>query len=129
VALLFAKFKAIWGQRWTTQFQTAESLDLTRAEWADAIGTLSAEELRRGITTCRDSLQWPPSIAEFLAAAHQGHEHRTAAYRAMDPGTLHRDEDPDRASTRQATTMDSGPTRAGLPRRDLPWVARGRDPP
>jgi len=88
VALLFAKFRAIWGQRWTAQFQTAESLDLSRAEWADAISALSAEELRRGIITCRDTYAWPPSIAEFLTAARQGHEHHTAAYRIVDPARL-----------------------------------------
>jgi len=88
VALLFAKFKAIWGQRWTSQFPTAESLDLSRAEWTDAISALSAEELRRGIITCRDTHAWPPSIAEFLTAARQGHEHHTAAYRIVDPARL-----------------------------------------
>jgi hypothetical protein len=50
-------------------------------EWSDALSNLTKEQIRHGIRAVRQDRDWPPSIAEFLAASRGSWEHRGAAYK------------------------------------------------
>ena len=65
VGQLFLRFSAIWGNKWNSQFTDAAIVPIIESEWANGLAGISTESIRRGINASRDSLEWPPSIAEF----------------------------------------------------------------
>lgn len=54
----------------TTGEMNTEVIDEAKREWADALGAnMGADRIKTGIDKCRRELDWPPSIAQFLARA------------------------------------------------------------
>ena len=65
VGQLFIRFGAIWGNKWKAQFSDAATIEIIESEWAQGLAGLSDDAIMNGIATSRESLEWPPSIAEF----------------------------------------------------------------
>jgi hypothetical protein len=90
-AALFAKFRAIYGNKWTDQFSSERELSMAKEEWSQALAELQPNQLKNGISWCRVNLDWPPSISQFYKAAKgtaEGWQHKTAAYKVLDPSKL-----------------------------------------
>lgn len=65
---LIARLSVIWPFL-AKRLEDPAILDLTIAEWAQAIEDLSDDQILQGIERCRNELRFPPSVAEFLEAA------------------------------------------------------------
>lgn len=66
---MFAKFGAIWGERWSSRFTDDLTLESSLEEWGKAITKLTPDQIRQGIDLAREQNDWPPTIAEFLRLA------------------------------------------------------------
>lgn len=64
IKLIFAKFNAIWGQRWAT-FINETNFDIALFEWSEGLNGITRKAIKEALSYCRDNLEWPPSIAEF----------------------------------------------------------------
>lgn len=80
MTMLFAKMRAIYGRKWTDQYASVKDMRLAAKEWEDALCGLSVEQMRHAINQCRDHLDWPPSIAQFLKYAKADWQHGGSAY-------------------------------------------------
>jgi len=69
VVALFARFRAIYLQKWDDQFDCESTMEQAMDEWGVGLVGLSAEQIRHGIDAARTKSMWPPSIAEFVAYA------------------------------------------------------------
>lgn len=83
---LWSKMDAMYPNRWKAAFQHAESLMEWRNEWATAFvdERLTMHEIKTGIETCRRSLDWPPSLAEFIKACRPAPNIDAALHEAVD---------------------------------------------
>ena len=66
IARLFDRFSIIWGQKWDRQVE--KNPELLADEWSEALAGLSHQAIKHGLTKTRQTLMWPPTIAEFLQA-------------------------------------------------------------
>lgn len=64
VEKLFERMEALYGTKFLDMWRNTNA-DLVKALWADEMGKLSADELRRGYAALM-SRDWPPSLPEFL---------------------------------------------------------------
>lgn len=69
MAALFARFRAIYLQKWDDQFSSEAMMERAMEEWGVGLAGLSAEQIKRGIDAARVGSKWPPSIAEFVELA------------------------------------------------------------
>lgn len=65
IKFLFVKFHARYGGKWTSQYPP-DLLPAMREEWLDALNTMTAEDIKRGLDTWQED--WPPNIVEFKKA-------------------------------------------------------------
>lgn len=65
---MFLKFRAIWGEKWTKNIDD-QILPIMLEEWAIGLKNLSGEDIKFVLDYARGRLEWPPSIAEFIAIA------------------------------------------------------------
>ncbi len=66
------RFQAIWGEKWTKNL-TKEIAPIALAEWSDGLRGFNQEELNYALEMAKNTLEWPPSIAEFRAMAKARH--------------------------------------------------------
>ena len=52
------------------------------SEWSAGLSGLTGEQIGRAIKHCRAELKWPPTIAEFRQAAHDGMDATQRAFAA-----------------------------------------------
>lgn len=71
IETLFNRFSIVWGNKWTSIEQ--KNPELIANEWREALAGLSRQAIQQGLSKTRQSLAWPPTIAEFLQAC-QGAE-------------------------------------------------------
>ncbi len=64
--LLFARFGAIWGKRFSESFTDPIQVQIWQEEWSELIHTLDPELVRKAIDHCRLNLDWAPVMSEFL---------------------------------------------------------------
>lgn len=67
---LYNRFDGAFPHKWRSNFKDEQSIENWRLTWSsqfDAIG-LTFEEVRRGLEVCERSLDWPPSLSEFVRA-------------------------------------------------------------
>lgn len=64
--LLFARFGAIWGKRFSESFTDPVQIQVWEEEWSTLIQKLDPELVRKAIDHCRLNLDWPPVMSEFL---------------------------------------------------------------
>ena len=78
---LMTKFGAIYGAKWHDNVIACGGLDSVTAEWQHGLSGLSGEQIKRAIEHCRINHAWPPSIAEFRAAATDNSTPEQRAFR------------------------------------------------
>lgn len=78
---LFARFRAIYLNRWDDQFATPELLQSAMREWGEALFGFDPSEIRRGLSRSRHECEWPPSIAKFVELARDNGGVGSAAHR------------------------------------------------
>ena len=86
VKQLFMRFGAIWLQKWTSAFPTSAALTIAKAEWSEGLSGISDKSILRGITTVRQTLEWPPSIAEFRRLCLGLPDKQTVRFRVLQGG-------------------------------------------
>jgi hypothetical protein len=69
---LMAKFFSIWPGKWSDAVALAGGLEVVSEEWRVGLAGMSGEDIKRALEVCRTTMTWPPSIAEFRAAASDG---------------------------------------------------------
>ena len=80
-AALLSRFSVIWPKAWA-DLTALTPHDLLVAEWARGLEGLSAEQIRHGLDQCRANCPWPPAIAEFRSACHDGANAEQRAFAA-----------------------------------------------
>ena len=92
IAALFGKFAVRYGHKWTSAYPES-LLAAAVQEWAEGLGGLTGQQLRRGLDMWDED--WPPSLSEFRKACLPSPEYRTAAYRPFPPMLPKPGADPD----------------------------------
>lgn len=64
--MLFARFMAIYGHKFKSCFETQDEIRIAKREWALSVQGYSESQLVAAIDQCKETLEWMPSIAEFL---------------------------------------------------------------
>jgi hypothetical protein len=64
---LFLSFGSTWGPKWTDHIAGLDICVLA-ADWADALGDLTQDQIRTKLKICRKTLFWPPCPAEIIWA-------------------------------------------------------------
>jgi hypothetical protein len=67
--MVFARFQAIYGNRFDQMYNEDAALNRGKREWAQSIGNLTETQILQAIETSKNKCKWPPSIAEFLEFA------------------------------------------------------------
>jgi hypothetical protein len=70
---LFMRLSSIYLSKWTDNFKNNEELlQIAKREWAEGLAGLDGEQIKKGLDSCRKSLEWPPSIATFRTLCREG---------------------------------------------------------
>ncbi len=92
-AHLFNRMIAIYGGKWSAQFQTDEVLKAAINEWAEALNRYDGAELNRGIDTARLKFpEFPPTLGQFIACCQATATEATALRRCHKCGISQEDE-------------------------------------
>lgn len=62
---LLLSFQAAWGHKWMSQAEHIPH-SLLIATWTEGLEDMTADEIRARFRECRKSMEWPPTIAEFV---------------------------------------------------------------
>lgn len=62
---MFLKFRVIWNEKWTRNIEN-EALAIAIQEWGKIIQRLNPVLVNKTIEICKLTMEWPPSICEFL---------------------------------------------------------------
>jgi hypothetical protein len=62
---VFARFMAIYGNKFKSTFDTQDELRLARREWALSLKGHDPDAIMRTVECCKERFKWMPSIAEF----------------------------------------------------------------
>ena len=66
INMVFARFQAIYGNRFDQMFADDEILMRAKREWALSLRDLTEKQILQAIEVSKQQCTWPPSIAEFL---------------------------------------------------------------
>jgi hypothetical protein len=66
---LFYHFTAIWGHKWVSNMQDEHVHDLALRHWQQVLDELSDEQISKACAKAKNTLDWPPSIAQFKKLA------------------------------------------------------------
>lgn len=61
--------KAIYTHKWSSQFNNEFEIGLCQKEWQTALDGVENNQLAHAFEVCRNTFEWPPSIAEFKRIA------------------------------------------------------------
>lgn len=78
---LFERMHLAYGTRFADQWRGTDPRALQRY-WAEKLGTLTADELKAGVAKL-DSLDWPPTLPQFLKLCRPGVDPVAAYYEAV----------------------------------------------
>lgn len=73
--MLFARFAAIYGARWTAVYSTEDFIKLAISEWHEVIDRMSDEQVNAGLSWAKNEWEMPPSLPQFLLAGLGLHDH------------------------------------------------------
>lgn len=65
---LHGKFKILYMQKFSSNFQDPRAIDEWCEVWAEALSGMEGEQIKAGLNYSRDHYEWPPTCAEFKAA-------------------------------------------------------------
>lgn len=74
INMLFVRFEAIWANKFTSGFTSENMILMAKREWALSLKDMNEAQLNRGLSNCKETNEWPPSIAEFIKACAPGPE-------------------------------------------------------
>lgn len=63
---LYLRFSSIWGHKFTSNHTDVNFVSMWMSDWAESLSNVSEEVIKSAIDNCKNTLEWPPSIAEFL---------------------------------------------------------------
>jgi hypothetical protein len=69
VSAIFAKIRTWYGHQWTSRFANAQEYEFAKLEWAEKLGNLDAEQIRRGLEVWDGTS--PPNVYEFRRACQE----------------------------------------------------------
>lgn len=68
VDLLFLRFGSIYGQIWSKRHLNETEWQITKDEWANALGKVPLEDIKKSIDQLRDAKsEFPPTLPAFLS--------------------------------------------------------------
>lgn len=65
------RFAALYGHKWNSSYPSMHAIEIAKREWGQAIEKLTMEQIKRGLEHCKNHLEWPPSLAEFLKCSRE----------------------------------------------------------
>lgn len=92
---LFLRFSAMYGSRFSDMWRGCD-LSAVKAAWAEDLGGLTRDELRRGVDACK-TREWPPTLPEFVKLCRPPIS-AEAAFREAVEQTIRRDQGRDQWS-------------------------------
>jgi hypothetical protein len=82
VESLFARMQGIYGNKFLDMWRDTDT-EMVKALWADEMGKLSNEELKRGYAALM-TRDWPPSLPEYVKMCKPSVEPMVAYYEAVN---------------------------------------------
>src|SRR6516164_1064674 len=82
VEKLFARFEALYGRKFIDMWEKTD-LHAVKELWAEEMGKLSCDELKRGYASLMQR-QWPPTLPEFLNLCRPPIDATVAYYEAVN---------------------------------------------
>lgn len=86
VESLFKRMEACYGNRFLDMWANAD-LKVVKGVWAEQMGLLSADELRRGVAALM-TRDWPPTLPEFIKLCRPGLDPAVAFAEAQAQGRM-----------------------------------------
>jgi len=74
---LFARFSVIYGNLWSSQFQSEELLELALKEWSITLGPYSTRRLQAALDVCKKHYPMPPTLQQFAAVCRKAPPHKS----------------------------------------------------
>lgn len=73
---LFNRLDGIYPHKWRAAFASEQAIKNWRDAWADAFAEddLTLDEIKAGLSACRRTFAWPPSLPEFISLCRPGLE-------------------------------------------------------
>lgn len=62
---LFARFSAVYGHVWQSQFKPAGFLALAKKEWGKTLNGIEEENMNLAIDECKKRVEMPPTLPQF----------------------------------------------------------------
>lgn len=82
VESLFARMQAMYGNKFLDMWRDTD-IDMVKQMWADEMGKLSTEDLKRGFNGLM-SRDWPPSLPEYVKMCKPSVDPTVAYYEAVN---------------------------------------------
>ena len=82
VEKLFERMQALYGNKFIDMWRDT-NIDLVKDMWAEEMGKLNADELRRGFTALM-ARDWPPTLPEYLRMCRPPIDASVAFYEALN---------------------------------------------
>jgi hypothetical protein len=72
-------------QKWNSNFPNPQAIENWESAWADMLfsDNITLEDCKRGLKTCTDKYQWPPSYAEFKSCCKLTLDYKEAYENAL----------------------------------------------
>ena len=100
IITLFQRFQGIWADKWL-KCMTPDVIEGAKTDWQQALTGIDPSRIRGAIEEARNTLEWPPSIAEFLKLCNKetiaAHKDATAYLQAMRDFQPNRSENSEKA--------------------------------
>lgn len=71
IDLLFSKFAAFYGHIWRSQFKEEAFLKFAKKEWQEALSEFTDAVLTKGIMSCREFYELPPTLPQMIQCCRQ----------------------------------------------------------
>ncbi|TPE49346.1 hypothetical protein FJM67_12000 [Maribrevibacterium harenarium] len=72
--MVFARFRAIYTNRFDSAYSTSDDLKLAKREWALALKGFQEPLLAYAVERVKERFAWPPTISEFLSEIHTAYQ-------------------------------------------------------
>lgn len=71
IDLLFSKFAAFYGHIWRSQFKDEAFFKFAKKEWQEALSEFTDVVLTKGILSCREFYELPPTLPQMIYCCRQ----------------------------------------------------------
>lgn len=82
---LYNRLDGMYPIRWRSNFPSPDAIKAWKDTWVEAFAEecISPQEVKTGLTNCRDMFEWPPSLTEFMRACRPWRDPEVAFYAAV----------------------------------------------